>query len=258
MTTLQRRDRVRVHFDDSAKAGRWQDHYDPENPYSQSFLERRRKVIKLLGDMREKKILDLGCGSGDLLEKLQGQEIEYHGIDLSPSMVEEARSRMQALRFSSESRIQVGDVEALPYPEAYFDAVVGLGLLEYLDSPERTLREALRVAKPRARLVFNVPKKFCLDDLIIRATVPLRALFRRRLNHPPDLKREKYTVHQFRSLFTDLGCEIAAEENYGKLILPYPMTRVWPHLAFRVAQWAEEKRGLGFFATSHLLACRKP
>jgi len=86
----------------------------------------------------------------------------------------------------------------------------------------------------------------------------VRAIFRWLAGKPPDLKREKYTAKQFRTVLIHAGYEIVAEQEYSKLLLPYPFTHFWPRLAFGVARWAEEKKGLGFFATGHLVMCRKP
>lgn len=252
------REVVKEHFNDYAVNNRWGDLYNPEHPQSHSFIERRRKTLELLGDLNERRLLDLGCGSGALLEGLAHQNVEYHGIDISPRMIQCASSRIEELGLTSRYSVQVGDVESLPYSPAYFDAVVGMGLLEYFDQPQRLLNEVLRVAKPGARLVFTIPKKFCLNDLLVRVTEPARAVVRAVIGKTPEIERALYTRKAFQGLLTAAGCAIVGEADYNTLILPYPVPRFWPKLAYAAAARAEGKKGLRFFATGYIVACTRP
>ncbi|RJR49550.1 MAG: class I SAM-dependent methyltransferase [Desulfobacteraceae bacterium] len=256
----QTRDRqftVKGHFDALAVNNRWGDLYNPTNPHSHSFLVRRLRCMELLGDLSGKRLLDLGCGTGALVELLVQQDVEYQGIDIAPNMVQVAQTHVEELGLGATFKIQAGSVESLPYPSTYFDAVVGMGLLEYFDHPEMVIREALRVSKPGARLVFTIPQKFCLDDLMIRLTRPFRVIARSVTRKSVDVGRDKYTRAEFQQLFTNLGCRVVGERFYNKLILPYPISRVWPRLGYRAAAWAEEKADLQFFATGYILACEK-
>lgn len=248
---------VKGHFDAYAINNRWGDLYDPANPHSNSFLARRLRSVELLGDLTGKRLLDLGCGTGALVELLARQKVEYEGIDIAPNMIQVAQTHINELGLASTFKVQVGSVESLPYTAAHFDAVVGMGLLEYFDHPETVVREAIRVAKPGALLVFTVPQKFCLDDILVRATQPFRAIARKLAGKSSDIERDKYTKEEFRKLFTNLGCMVVGERFYNKLILPYPLSSLWPKLAYGMAAYVEERPGLEFFATGYILACTK-
>ena len=75
-----------------------------------------------------------------------------HVTDLSPGMVEQAVRNAADLGFDVEGR--VADAEALPYPDATFDLVVGHAVLHHIPDVELALREVLRVLKPGGRFVF--------------------------------------------------------------------------------------------------------
>jgi len=256
-SAADRRTAVKGHFDAYAVNNRWGDLYNPANPISHSFLARRLRCVELLGDLMGKKLLDLGCGTGALIELLARQKMEYEGVDIAPNMIQVAQIQIDQLELGPAFKVRVGSVESLPYPAASFDAVVGMGLLEYFDRPDAVIREALRVAKPGALLVFTIPQKFCLDDLIVRATRPLRTVARKLVGKPSEIGRDKYTKQEFQRLFTDLGCKVVGERFYNKLILPYPISRFWPKLAYGMADYMEERPGFEFFATGYIVACTK-
>jgi len=256
-TIIDRRAAVKGHFDAYAVNNRWGDLYNPANPHSHSFLARRLRCVELLGDLTGKRLLDLGCGTGALIELLAGQQLEYEGVDIAPNMIQVAQTHIDQLGLAPGFKVRVDSVEALPYPTDSFDVVVGMGLLEYFDRPEAVIWEALRVSKPGAVLVFTIPQKSCLDDLIVRVSGPLRALVCQLAGKEGEIGRDKYTPKDFQKLFTDLGCRVVGERFYNMLILPYPVSRMWPRLAYGVAKRVEGRPGFRFFATGYIVACTK-
>ncbi len=250
-----RRQTVKQHFD--TVNARWGDLYDPSNPLSHGFISRLRRCLELLGDLRGKRLLDLGCGTGVVLQVVGAQDCEYEGIDVAPKMIEAARQQIQASRMRARAHVREGNVESLPYAAHTFDAVLGMGLLEYFDEPRNVIREALRVSKPDGILVFTIPRRGSVDDWIVSATGPARAVLRALLGRAGQVRRDRYTEAAFRQLFADLGCVVVGERFYNKLVLPYPFTRMWPRLAQRAAALAEDKPGLERFATGYIVACSK-
>lgn len=72
-----------------------------------------------------------------------------------------------------------------------------------------------------------------------------------------DLRGKRLLDKEFQKLFLELGCRIADERFYNKLLLPYPVTRLMPMIAFAVARVLEPIRGFSFLATGYILACEK-
>ena len=85
---------------------------------------------------------DVACGSGHLAGFADAQGASVEGLDFSPRMIAAARKRFPGLSF------QVGDAEALPFPDDAFDAVVIGFCVHHFPFPIRALSEARRVLRP--------------------------------------------------------------------------------------------------------------
>ncbi|WP_395740816.1 class I SAM-dependent methyltransferase [Prosthecobacter sp.] len=99
------------------------------------------------------RLLDAGCGTGGTLEYLQTRngELALAGIDLSEQAVNCCRQR-------GLSAVKVGAVEALPFEEGTFDAVLSLDVLYHTGVDEKqALAEMRRVLRPDGLLVMNLP-----------------------------------------------------------------------------------------------------
>jgi ubiquinone/menaquinone biosynthesis C-methylase UbiE len=96
-------------------------------------------------------ILDVGTGPGVMAFLLAQQGHRLTGLDLSEGMIEQAR--MNAATLDLPVSFRVGDAEALPFPDASFNAVVNRIVLWNLPNPKTALREWVRVLKPGGRLV---------------------------------------------------------------------------------------------------------
>jgi ubiquinone/menaquinone biosynthesis C-methylase UbiE len=97
-------------------------------------------------------VLDIGCGTGVLLEKVLDRYPDSHvaGIDLSPAMLAVARQRLPP-----RATLEVADAEALPFPAQTFDIVVSVSSFHFLPAPKRALAEVRRVLRPGGRLVIT-------------------------------------------------------------------------------------------------------
>ena len=97
-------------------------------------------------------LLDLGTGTGRMLE-LFGANIERGlGIDLSPDMLQLARARIERAGFRHCS-VRQGDIYDLAVPAGTFDVVVIHQVLHFLDDGGRAIREAARVLSRSGRLL---------------------------------------------------------------------------------------------------------
>jgi SAM-dependent methyltransferase len=95
------------------------------------------------------RILDAGCGSGRTLDELRDYGA-VSGLELSEEGVAAARQRGHA-------DVQQGRVEELPWPDASFDLVTCLDVIEHTPDDRATLRELLRVTRPGGHLLATVP-----------------------------------------------------------------------------------------------------
>jgi ubiquinone/menaquinone biosynthesis C-methylase UbiE/DNA-binding transcriptional ArsR family regulator len=110
------------------------------------------EIRAALAERPFRSLLDLGTGTGRMLELL-GADIERGvGVDLSIDMLAFARARLDraGLRHCS---VRQGDVYDLPLPRDSFDVVVIHQVLHFLDDGARAVREAARVLRPQGRLL---------------------------------------------------------------------------------------------------------
>jgi ubiquinone/menaquinone biosynthesis C-methylase UbiE len=110
------------------------------------------EIRRLLLDRPFRSLLDLGTGTGRILE-LFGREIERGvGIDLSLDMLAFARSRLDHAGLRNCS-VRQGDIFDLSLPRDCFDVVIVHQVLHFLDDGGRAIREAARVLRPQGRLL---------------------------------------------------------------------------------------------------------
>lgn len=92
------------------------------------------------------RLLDVGCGSGQLALMAAKDGLDVTGVDIASNLIERARARAQAegLRV----RFEEADAEALPFEDASFDAVVSLIAAMFAPRPDFVAKELLRVCTP--------------------------------------------------------------------------------------------------------------
>jgi arsenite methyltransferase len=118
-------------------------------------VEQRREVLRLLGLTAGEAVLDIGSGPGLLatdVAQTVGRSGRVCGIDLSDSMLTLARGRAVPAG-SAPVEYHHGGVDALPYPDRSFDAVVCTQVLEYVADIPAALAEAFRVLRPGGRML---------------------------------------------------------------------------------------------------------
>jgi 2-polyprenyl-3-methyl-5-hydroxy-6-metoxy-1,4-benzoquinol methylase len=97
------------------------------------------------------RVLDLGCGTGRLSAALAGRGASVLGIDFSMSMIAVARSAAHHEGVS----YSVMDATRAALKPASFDAVVSLGMFEYMADPTPFVDEIVRILRPGGRVVFT-------------------------------------------------------------------------------------------------------
>ncbi|MFT8322727.1 MAG: methyltransferase domain-containing protein [Bacillus sp. (in: firmicutes)] len=103
-------------------------------------------VVELLAPQKKERILDLGCGTGDLAKKLQDGYIDIIGVDKSEQMILQARSKYPTIPF------YVQDATELEYDDE-FDAVFSNAALHWMKKPEDVLQCIYKSLKQGGRFV---------------------------------------------------------------------------------------------------------
>ena len=97
-------------------------------------------------------VLDVGTGTGVVAITAARNGAKVSGLDLTPALVEEAIRN--AYVADCEVQFEVGDAEALPYPDATFDVVLSQFGHMFAPNPRRAVAEMRRVLKPGGRIAF--------------------------------------------------------------------------------------------------------
>ncbi|MGH9971536.1 MAG: class I SAM-dependent methyltransferase [Pyrinomonadaceae bacterium] len=103
----------------------------------------------------EDKVLEVGFGGGDLLEKiLTSTQCEYvAGVDVSVDMVSVVSRRLRRFIRAGKAEVRIGDVERLPYRDKEFTKLCGVNTLYFWRHPSVALRECRRVLKRDGRIL---------------------------------------------------------------------------------------------------------
>ena len=175
-------------------------------------------VRALAAELPERgRILEAGCGQAEFVRLLATSDRRVLGVDLALRALAEARRAHPSLALAAS------DVGALPFPDAAFDAVVSLGVVEHLEAgPVALLREHRRALAPGAKLLITVPQRSWLragTDLVhlgLRRQAAYRqrgriVTRRRRLEPGPgpgSFHQYELSRRQFCDLLAEAGFEV--------------------------------------------------
>ena len=128
---------------DHVKAGYSEDHFAARARALRQDVDRLRKLLKDRECRSARlKVLDVGCNNGALTNSVLSPDLDRHGVDSVPGLVEEAARQYPGMKFS------VGTCYELPYPDQSFDMVVSFGLLQIVSDCQRFVRELVRMTNP--------------------------------------------------------------------------------------------------------------
>jgi SAM-dependent methyltransferase len=133
-----------------------------------------QRYYRLLRGSR--RILDLGCGTGEFGRFRPSDDYEIHGVDIDAGAVEAATAHENALVHDIAS-------ECLPYPDRFFDAVLAKDILEHVLEPGAVVHDVHRTLKAGgtviASLVVAKPRRVWADYTHVRGftRATARALF---------------------------------------------------------------------------------
>lgn len=108
-----------------------------------------------LGDLKPGKLLDIGCGDGTFLNRMQSLGWSVDGLDFDPGAIEAAQMRYGL-------SLRHGDLAGARFPANVFDAVTMNHVIEHVPAPLALVVEIRRILKPGGRLVVVTPNSLSL------------------------------------------------------------------------------------------------
>lgn len=121
--------------------------------------EKARGLLEWLAPGAGERILDLGCGTGQLSAEIAASGARVVGVDRSPDMIATARKRFPAFRF------ELCDARALPFHEE-FDAVFSNAALHWIPQAEQVVSGISRALKPGGRFVAEFGGKGNVQNVV--------------------------------------------------------------------------------------------
>ncbi|AGX44730.1 class I SAM-dependent methyltransferase [Clostridium saccharobutylicum] len=111
------------------------------------------EIINRILIEKPKKLLDVGCGTGNVLMKLKtNEEVQLYGLDISEKMIETARKRL-----GNKAELKVGDSENMAWEDNFFDVIVCNASFHHYPNPEKVLLEMKRMLKNDGTLIIGDP-----------------------------------------------------------------------------------------------------
>lgn len=118
---------------------------------SHAFLNTFEKgeFYSILGDIKGKKILDVGCGDGRLTEWLLMSGAEVYAADISGNMIKKIEGKF------SKIKAFVCDIKEMPFEDNFFDLVISAFVIVHLKTLPEAFDEVYRVLKPGGSFVLS-------------------------------------------------------------------------------------------------------
>ena len=170
-----------------------QTYYENSN-FAIKFVEglRLKVIVKALKGLAGKKILEVGCGAGHVLQRIQNNKL--YGIDLSTQMIAWAKERLRG----KDVALSLSNADDLPFSDNSFEAVLCTEVIEHVVDPDRVVAEMLRVCKSGGTMIITVPN----EEMINKVKDCIIALGLRRFllggNYDmPERMEEEWHLHVF-------------------------------------------------------------
>jgi ubiquinone/menaquinone biosynthesis C-methylase UbiE len=175
--------------------------YDPDAFHHHSnplirFVEHRRvsTIVKLMDIHEEACVLEIGCGAGNVIEKINSGKL--FGVDISRSILTKAK-----LKLNKKVHLFQGDAQNLPCKSQVFRRVICSEVLEHLLSPSEALHEVARILEPRGVAIISVPNEVWINR--IKSILVKLGIFRWFVNRRgeykemPERMEDEWHLHAF-------------------------------------------------------------
>jgi ubiquinone/menaquinone biosynthesis C-methylase UbiE len=126
--------------------------------------QRLRRLLNQLPSSQNNIVLDVGCGTGEMMALLENRRINTIGLDLSSEMTKISKKKCPKCEFI------VGDAENLPFKEKSFSLTYCIASLHHVPKPKQVIRELIRITKKNEHIYVEEPLNNRLLDSLRKKT----------------------------------------------------------------------------------------
>jgi len=214
----------------------------PTNLTSQNRIKLMRKYLEksLAGSTGRLKVLDLGCGDGELFKDYV-KSCEMYGADISPNLLKKAKKNgFKTFKVDMEK-------QKLPFRNGFFDVVITGETIEHIVNTDFFLSEINRVLKDSGILIISVPNinQWISIVMMIFFDLPPRFSARFRSPHVRD-----FTFRTIKTAVETFGFEIIERSGTG-LFLPAIkrnvflfLSKIFPRLGAEIVLYCRKKKNV--------------
>ena len=157
--------------------------------------EAQGERLKLLSHLIEgQKVLQLGCGNGDLSVEIAKLGFDVVGVDISEPGIRQSIELAKKENLDAKAQFMVMDATSLEFSDNSLDTVLIAGVLEHVRDFRKLLEEAIRVVRNSGRIIVSVP-----NGLLVPSTGHLRVFFKDTLTTELSQYAEEITWHELPS-----------------------------------------------------------
>jgi len=168
-------------------------------------------VKKTLGQIKNKKILEIATGTGRFSLMLAENGADVTACDISTPMLEIAQDKAERKGLTNKINFFKGDAEKLPFKDNTFDKVMAIRFMHLVDDPEKFLKEMARVTK----------------DTVIFDTFNLQS-FRILYNKILPMDSRLYSENEIKQLAKKTNLQIT--KKIDSFVIPFAVYRYTPDL----------------------------
>ena len=161
-------------------------------------------ILGLLDPLKDERILDVGCGTGQLTHRIAEAGAQVTGIDSSPEMIGQARQNYPAIKFV------LGDAAAMQFAEE-FDAVFSNAALHWMLNPRAVAQAMFCALKPGGRLVAEMGGKGNIARIEEALDIVLS-----RFEQPPPSKNYFPSIGQYSAVLESAGFEVRMAQLFDR------------------------------------------
>lgn len=206
-------------------------------------------AFHLLGNVKGKLVLDLGCGSGEVIIPLRQRGARVAGIDISPDLIALAHERLR--KHGLDAEVRVASAYDTGLSDKSVDVVFCMSLLHHLQL-DRVKNEICRILKPDGLFIFKEPIRFSWTMKQLRRLFP----------SAEDVSEFEYPLNSTQIDALVAGFQVVASRSFRTPFVPL-LTRAIkaPHLQKRIlvrdAWGLRHFPMLAHFATIRVMALRR-